>query len=203
MSKFIGISGPTCTYKSTIHALLKKVLPTDPKIVYLDDIHDTVWNNLVKSGVFFNYQELTSDRDYLLMYISKLIDYYASQIEKYKYTDNIVIMDGCIVDILVYSMLNTWYHYPVKEYTEKLMEKLLKYMDYIDNVFITIPDKNNEEKLQYSRRAQQTAFKKNRPLECSYYNIAGGLRICTKLTSDIVSNANIIKEKVLEYVALL
>lgn len=173
MPTFISISGPSHTGKTTLMSFLSERLRGYDNILFEHDMHEVVWNSLCSRGIFKEFHEITEDRDYLYLYISNLIDHYRFlSHEKYKGEDNLlVILDGCHLDLLIYSMLNLWYHYPTKELQEVEMHKLLDMRDAVSLIFMTRADDSAYPISQRSTRERVTTFKRNRALELTYYDI--------------------------------
>ena len=74
----ISISGPTKSGKSTIINLLKDTLPKST--VYVEDFYYTVWQDMIEQGDFTEFTEVTKDRGFMFMYVSKLCTKYLDMI---------------------------------------------------------------------------------------------------------------------------
>lgn len=172
MAVFVSISGPSVSGKSTLHTMVASRLQDCKDTVIVTDLHDDVWKSLCDRGIFQEFTEITVDRDYLLMYTSKVVDHYANIINEYKDKDVLVLLDGCHIDILIYSMLNLWYHYPAKEYMEQVVDKILSLKDYVSLVYMTRASSDVNNVPRASIRCRMTSFKRNRRLELSYYDMA-------------------------------
>lgn len=172
-AKFISISGPSHTGKTTLISLLSEGLRGYANVSFEQDMHEVVWNSLCDRGIFKEFHEITEDRDYLYLYISNLIDQYRFLThEKYQGEDDLlVVLDGCHLDLLIYSMLNLWYHYPTKELQEVDMNKLLSMKDIVSTIFMLRADDESFPVSRKSTRERVTTFKRNRNLELTYYDI--------------------------------
>lgn len=176
-----GISGPSFTGKTTLARLLAQSLPLDT--IVIPDYHEVVYQDLVQSGIFSEFQEIHKDRDYLLIYISRVIAYYKEMIEAYRDYPGLVIFDGTHIDLLIYSMLQLWYHYPTQELQENLMHDLLKLKDEISIIYMTSADDASYPILQWTRRRYNTSFRKCRKTELYYYDIFRDLNHVVPLPS--------------------
>lgn len=164
-----GISGPLASGKSTLVSLLEPQLPINT--IFIHDIHDKVYNNMVDSGNFSEFKEISADRDYLLIYYGRVINYYTDMINSYKDYPGLVIIDGTYIDLLIYGMLNLWYHYPTKDLLEGMVHQLLEHRDSIDIIYMTQPDDANYPLTELGRRRYNTSFKRCRRTETYYYDI--------------------------------
>lgn len=168
---FIALSGPSHTGKTTLMSFLSERLRDHSSIVFERDVHDVVWNSLCATGIFKDFYEITDDRDYLYIYISRMIEHYKSLFSKYENHGGIVFLDGSHLDLLIYSMLNLWYHYPTKELQEVEMSKLLSLRDNVSLIYMTVADDESYPASSKSARVRNTTFKRNRALELTYYDI--------------------------------
>ena len=164
-----GISGPLATGKTTLVSILESSLPIDTIIIH--DLHDKVFGDLVASELFTEFYEVSKDRDYLLIYISRLVTYYTEMIEAYKDYPGLVLFDGTHIDLMIYSMLNLWYHYPTSGYQESIMHKLLESSKSLDVIYMTNADDENYPITKLGSRRYCTAFKRHRLTELYYYDI--------------------------------
>lgn len=169
---FIALSGPSYSGKSTIMENIRK-LDHASALHKLPDMKDVVWQNLVDTGIFKNFNEITKDSDYLLIYIGRMVNWYVSMYEKYNRLEgnHIVIYDGCHIDLLIYSMLNLWYHYPVKEIQEAEVRRILDTKEFVSLIYMCKADDGEYPVNYHNLRDSRTAFRKNRKLELDYYEM--------------------------------
>lgn len=167
----ISISGPSKSGKSTIISLLKDSLPRNT--IYIPDIYNNVWVDMVNNGFFSKFEEVTKDRDYLFLYIARVCESYDSILDKYLLSDDLVILENCYLDYLIYAQLNSWYHYPLVEYQESKVSNLLNRNYLINRIYMTTADDSNysDLKVNFDYKVTKTSFKRNRKLELAFYNI--------------------------------
>lgn len=179
-----GISGPSFTGKTTLARLVSQSLPLDA--IVIPDFHEKVYQDLVDEGIFSDFQEIYKDRDFLLIYIGRVISFYKEMVESYKDYPGLVIFDGTHVDILIYSMLQLWYHYPTQELQESFMHDLLELKDALSFIYMTVPDDDNYSIVQWTRRRYNTSFRKCRKTELYYYDMFRDLRRVISLPSSSI-----------------
>lgn len=166
----VGISGPSFSGKTTLARLLSSSLPIDA--VVLPDFYETVYNELLESRVFQTFQEIQKDRDYLLTYVGRVVKFYEEMLDAYREYPGLVVCDGTHLDILIYSMLSLWYHYPAREVQEQLMQRVLALKDRVSVIYMTIADDDNYPILSWDRRRYNTSFfRKCRKTELMYYDV--------------------------------
>lgn len=155
--------------KSTVISLLKDTLPKDT--IFIPDRFWAVYESLRGNGIFDEFTEITKDRDYLFMYISKVVEDYNSILEEYEDYNGVVVLENCYIDYVIYMTLNLWYHYPLVQFQEYLTLKLLESRDKIERIYMTTPDDHSyppPKKLDIKN--SKTAFTRNRGLELALYD---------------------------------
>lgn len=181
MATFISVSGPSLTGKtSLINAL--STHKAFSGAVFSPDFHEVVWNELVENGYFTTWKELTSDSEYLCVYIIRLVDYYKKYIDRYKDTDKLVILDGCWVDLIIYTMMSLWYKRSISEVQEDIMRRVSSLEKNISRFYFTRFDERLSEKSTKGDIKNKIAnLKSNRSLEMRYYemfeNIGGAINL--------------------------
>lgn len=192
MATFIAISGPSATGKTSLIEELRK----DPRfshVVISPDMHEKVWGDLVSQGFFSEFTEITQDSDYFCLYIIRLIDYYKNFIEQYEDTDEVVLLDGCWIDLSVYAVLNMWYTRVIKSLQEDILSRISSYDSRISKIYVTRPDDVNFPVDKYKVRGKISNFRSNRSLELQYYSVIAHLDNATALpSSDIRESASFI-----------
>lgn len=183
----ISISGPTKSGKSTIINLLKDTLPKST--VYVEDFYYTVWQDMIEQGDFTEFTEVTKDRGFMFMYVSKLCTKYLDMINKYENYDGLVVVECCYLDYLIYSQLNTWYHYPISGYLEDVINKYLSTVNSIHRIYMTTandpgyPLSNST----FEYKTSKAVFNRNRSLELRFYEIYRDNKKVLSLPSDTLS----------------
>lgn len=190
MAKFISISGPCTSGKTSLVESLSTYKEMN-NIVFSPDMHDVVWNELVEGGYFQEYTEVTTDSDYLCIYIMRLLDYYNKYIESYKDTDKIVLLDGCWVDLSIYSLLNMWYTRGIKDIQEEILAKAAIFDESISRIYITRADDLRYPVDKFRLRGKMSTFRANRPLEIRYYELASHMKNAMKLPSSEISECSL------------
>jgi len=143
-------------------------------ILIIQDLQDKVWRDLVDKCEFSEFTEVYSDRSYLFMYISRWVEEYISIYERYKDDDSIkvVIYDGSYLDILIYSLLHMWFHYPAKDIQGKMISRLLSMEGTLDKIYMVRP--NDElypvERGALTLRQRMADFNRTRIMETSLYD---------------------------------
>lgn len=181
---FCGISGPQATGKSTLISLLEPELPLDTIIIH--DLHDKVYEDMKTIAGFNGFKEISKDRDYLLIYYGRLVEYYTDMIKAYKDYPGLVLFDGTHIDLLIYGMLNLWYHYPTQGVQEKLVHELLSVKKAMSVIYMTEADDMNYKLDRIGDRRYTTGFLKNRKTEIEYYEIFRDLPMVKTLPSTTV-----------------
>lgn len=169
MAKFVSISGPSHSGKSTLVNILRSSLSDNPNVIVSESMQDRVWESIISLSPFKEYKEITSDRDYLMMYVFKLVGYYKDLIHQYEGFDGTVILDECYHDLLIYSMLNFWYHYPAVEHQQALIRDLIGTKDKISMMYLVKADDVAYPPDKRTLRSKMASFKRCRPLELDYY----------------------------------
>lgn len=182
MATFISISGPSTTGKTAIIEELS--LHKDLQhIVFSPDMHDVVWNDLVDKGLFHDFTEISSDSDYLCTFIVRLIEHYNKYIESFKDTDDIIVLDGCWLDLSVYSMLNMWYTRLIKSVQEDILMRATRHDNLISRIYITKADDKKYPVDKFRLRGKMSTFRMNRPLELRYYELYKNMKNAVALPS--------------------
>lgn len=180
----VGIAGPLGTGKSTLISLIQTELPVDTIIV--KDIHDAVYSQIEISKDFRDWSEITKDRDYFLIYVNRVVNYFCEMVDAYKDYPELVIFDGTTYDLLIYSMLNLWYHYPTRGFQEEMVHKLLAYRDIFDVIYMTRANDFDFPLDKKTKRQYNTGFLKNRKTEIGYYDIFRELPKVVSLPSSTI-----------------
>lgn len=190
----ISISGPVHSGKSTTISLLKQTLPKD--IVYVDDMFASVWDYFREVGDFQQYTDIHKDHELLFMYISKVCEFYQDALKKYEDHPGLVVFENCYLDYLIYAQLSTWYHYPLIGFQEVTINNLMSTKDLIARVYMTTSDDLNypTSGIKFDQRTTKAAFKRNRNLENSFYNLYRDLSTVVTLSPDVFGNEKIIVE---------
>lgn len=186
MAKFVAISGPSSSGKTSIVNELSLRLNLS-NVIFVPDVFETVWNNLVSEGHFSEYEEINKDPEFLCIYIQRVIDHYKKSIEEYECTDKLVILDSSWVDISIYSIINMWYIHIIKTVQEDLLRQLSAYDKSIDKVYITLNDETKQEKVRYRSPFKRYNIKYNHPLELQYYELSSNLKHSEMLPSSNVT----------------
>ena len=119
-----------------------------------------------------------------------MIDYYEELLDSYKNSKNLIVLDGCWLDIFIYSVINMWYSRDIKELQESIMSKLLDFCDSISKIYITNYDDSKQEKLTNSLGLKMSNMKLNRPLEIQYYRFASNFKNAVSLPSSDISECS-------------
>lgn len=198
MAKFIAVSGPSASGKSSLFEELKFHQEIS-NVVFIPDIFKTVWDGLVAQGLFFEFEEVNKDAEFLCIFIQRMIDYYRDNIEHYKDTDKVVILDSCWVDLAIYSSLNMWYNHILKDVQESLLKQLTVYDDNLDRIYITSYDETKKQVEKYRSPFKRYNIKYNRPLEIQYYHMASNFKNAVALpTTDLSEAALFILDDLIE-----
>lgn len=177
---FISVSGPCMTGKSTIISLLKDQLPEDT--VYISDVFRDAWNEFQCSG-FEYFSEVAKDRDFTIMYISKIVKKYLDIVNNLD-PNKLYVAENCFIDYLIYAQISSWYHYPLAGFLEDTITKLLESSDKVDKVYITTPDDINYPMTKATILDCKTIkayFKRNRGLENKFYDVYRKFNNCVTL----------------------
>lgn len=192
MANFIAISGPSVSGKTTLVQTLR-ALPQLSQANIENDLHETVWNDLVDKGFFYDFTEITKDGEYLCVYIMKVINYYNELIDRYKDMQGLVILDGSWVDLAIYANLNLWYSWTMKDLQEEILADIMKFDNKISRIYITRPDDITYPPKSHDIRSSITNFTRNRKLELRYYEVASHLSNSILLPSnDTMTSAEFI-----------
>lgn len=184
----IGISGPSFTGKTTLSNLLLQSLPIDSVII--PDFHEKVYGDLVSEGIFTEFREIQKDRDYLLIYTNRVIDFYIDMLDAYKNYPGLVVFDGTYIDLLIYSMLSLWYHYNTNELVESMLDRLLGRKFDIPLTYMTLADDANYPLRNWTNRRFNTSFRRCRKTELHYYDIFRDLNSVVTLPSSSVASCD-------------
>lgn len=189
MARFIAVSGPAASGKTTLVQSLRRFSEFKDAII-TEDMHETVWNSLVDRGIFYDFTEIDTDSDYLCCYIMKVIDHYKELLAKYENVDNLVVLDGCWVDLSIYATINMWYVRVIKEVQETILETICHYDDRISRIYVTRADDVTYPFKSHDIRSSITNLKKNRNLELNYYSVAANLKNAVLLPSNDISTSS-------------
>lgn len=190
MAKFIAISGASTTGKTSLIDSLSTYREMN-KIVFSPDMHDVVWKDLLEKGIFSEFTEIQSDSDYLCTYILRVIDYYHKYLDSFEDSDAIVLLDGCWLDLSIYSILQSWYTKVTKSVLESILKTITKYDERISRIYMTKADDLKYPIDRYRLRGTMTTFRENRPLELQYYDIAKHVRDVVEIPSSDISEASL------------
>lgn len=190
MAKFISISGPATTGKTSIINSLSTYTELS-NAVFSPDVHELVWNELVDKGLFSEFTEISTDYDYLCTFITCMIDKYTEYLESFKDSDKLVILDGCWLDLSIYSVLNMWYTRVVKSVQESILSRVAYYDPNILRIYITTAEDDKYPVRKDRIRGRISAFRMNRPLESRYYNIAKNLKNAVALPSSDTTESSL------------
>lgn len=175
MAILIGIAGPSCTGKTRLVSLLEEELGKSSinKMNYqiINDAREAAWKELVDSGKVSQWEEIYNDKELLLMFCYKMLDIYEQTIRELKSsTFDFCIIDGTYIDILIYLQLQFWYHFPSAGLLSDLVSKTISLHGIIDKVYMTVPDSNYDYESK-DLRQKMSDFRRNRKLECQFYDI--------------------------------
>lgn len=174
MARFISISGPSTTGKTS----LINNLSTHQEIshaIFSPDMHDVVWGDLVERRLFYEFSDISTDPEYLCTYLIRLADYYNQYMDAYEDTDSLVILDGCWLDLAIYSTLNMWYNRNIRPVQEEILSKISKYDSRVSKIYLTRADDDKYPVDRLRLRGKMSTFRANRGLEIGYYKIADHL----------------------------
>lgn len=189
MANFISISGPSTTGKSSIVDALS-TYPELSNAIFVPAMNDKVWSDLVSQNIFSEFTEVDTDSEYLCAYIFKMIEYYNDCIKTYQDTDKLVVLDGCWIDLSIYSILNLWYMRAIKPLQEEILAETAKYDEEISRIYVTKAEDDKFPVAKYYIRGKISSFRKNRPLEMRYYDIAKHLKNSTPLPSSSTTESS-------------
>lgn len=192
MAKLIGISGPSCTGKTEICNIIKML---NLKDVYVtNDVKDDVWNKMVNETSFSQWEEVYNDKDYLLLYCYRMVSEYKDLLRKLKSREDVkyCIIDTTYIDLLIYTQLQFWYHYPSAELLSSIVSDILSLQDKLDIIYMTEADDEIFEHKDKDLRQKMTDFKRNRGLELSFYSIYRNLPTVKTVDINAIEAANFI-----------
>lgn len=188
MAKFVAISGPSSTGKTSLIDCLSCHQELS-KAEFSPDLYNTVWGGLVASKLFTEYGEIIHDSEYICVYLLKLIEYYKEYIEEYKDTDKLVILDCCWLDLYVYALINMWCAHTIKAVQVDILEQISQLIDSVDMIYLTYEDPNKVEKRPYRAPYKIYTVKANRSLELQHYKMAKYLVHTKELPSSDISES--------------
>lgn len=189
MAKFVAISGPAQSGKTSLVEYLS-MYPELGGAVFSPDLFNTVWSDLVDKGIFYSYDEIVRDSDFICAYLIKVIEYYESYLESYNDTDMLVILDCCWIDMLVYSVVSMWCSRAILDLQAEMISRILKLCESVDRIYITKYDANKQNKQKYHSDYKIYSVKGNRTLELQYYSMLKMLGNAVSLnTSDLSDSA--------------
>lgn len=180
----VGISGPSSTGKSTLVNLMTSQLPIET--IVIRDLHDKVFEEVAIQGSFHNFKEIYKDRDFLLIYYTRLVNYYLEVLNTWDTYDGLVVVDGTHVDLLIYGMLSLWYHKPIRGLLEGVVNSLLQVKNKMSLMYMTLPNDEGYPVDSSNERRYSTGFRRNRELELHYYEIFRDLPHVISLPSSSV-----------------
>lgn len=171
MSKFVAISGPASTGKTTIVDKLNSS-PDMYKSICSPDMYNVVWLDLVEQGHFKDFTEISKDSEYLSLYILRVVNYYIDYINTFKNTDKLVVLDGSWIDFSIYAIINMWYLRYMRSFQEAILSKILLLKDLIDcRIYFTQYDESKEKKERFRNTTKLYNTKESRELEIAYYRV--------------------------------
>lgn len=171
MTKFIAISGASTSGKTTLINSLS-TYPELSNAIFSSSIHDIVWSELVDQGFFSEFKDVSTDPEYLCLYLIRMADYYNTYLEDYRDSDRLVILDECWIDLSIYTILNMWYNRSLKPLQEEILQKIHRYDERISRIYVTLPDDTHHPIDKFRLRGSINTFRANRQLELQYYDIA-------------------------------
>lgn len=190
MARFIAISGPSSTGKTTLVNSLSTHREFS-KAVFSPDLYEVVWKDLVDKGFFSEWKEINTDSEYLCLYVLRLIDYYDNYIKIYENTDKLVILDGCWLDLAIYAITNFWYNRIIKEVQESILHRLNNFDEHLSRIYFTNFDENKQIKLKYRTQYRMANMKVNRPFEIQLYELYKNFKNAVNLPSTDVSEESL------------
>lgn len=196
MPTYIAISGPCHSGKTTLMNLLRGRYTDDHNVQFINDLHDDTWCDLVDKGSFGRFEEVYSDRDYLLLYCTQVIDRYIKIFKDYDKIndDTLVVLDGSYIDYLIYTILHLWYHYPSVEIQERMILKLLGTVGKVSKIFMVYADDDRYPVDSHTTtlRQRMANFKRNRKVELSLYDTYRSNSEVVNCTSDFLQTEAIV-----------
>lgn len=190
MATIIGIAGPSCTGKTTLLNLVDLNRDMFKYPVHISpDLKDMTWEDiLATSKNFTEYEEIYADKEYLLVFCSRLLSKYKELLSQYRSSlpeDSIAFIDFTHMDLMIYMNLHFWYHYPSHELLTDLVDQTMSLKGCLDHIYVTQPDDIlfDPTKVKKSLRQRAADFKRNRRLEVQYYDIFSDLPNISRLTS--------------------
>lgn len=200
MTRFISISGPSSTGKSTLVRELRAQFPSS-SVKTCSDFHEVTWKEFLNTGKFKEFTEIQNDSEYLCIYILRLIKDYESLLSTLKDSKyDLVILDGCWLDLFVYTNLQMWYSSFVREVQEDILMRICRQSSDIDKIYITKADDEKYPTLVHDRRSHMVNFHRNRKLELQYYELAKRFKGTVELPDpDIKEAVNFIMTDIESY----
>lgn len=190
MAKFVAIAGPSSTGKTTLVEYLS-TYPELSRAVFSPDLYETVWKSLVEQGHFSEFVEVSSDSEYLSIYILKLLEYYENYINTHKDSDKLIILDGCWLDLSIYALINMWYTRPIRGVQEEILAKINRLNDTVSRIYLTESDPTKHTKdIRYAPFRMPNA-KLNRELELLYYQMSHNLMHTRVLPSSDLAESSL------------
>ena len=191
MTKVIAICGPCHSGKSTLIKSLCARYKGDNRVLFVSDLQDVVWKSLVDTCSFRQFEEVYNDKDYLFTYVITWVKKLGTILKNNINRDNtLLVLDGGPLDIMIYTTLHLWFHYPSIEVQERVMEEILSYDRLIDKYYMV---SENDKTYPVGRdtltlRQRMTDFLKNRNLELLLYSIYRDREKVCSLYDDVNKN---------------
>jgi adenylate kinase family enzyme len=180
-AKVIGISGPSCTGKSTLARLLGHHYQDDSRVYVEPDVKDQVWEDLTSVSSFSRFNEVYEDKDYLLLYCGRLLGQFKSILDRADTLPDghVLIVDFSPEDLVIYMNLHFWYHYPSQEVLTSLVKETLELRERVHfSLLMEADDEKFDPEKNKSLRQRLVDFRRNRFLELSFYKM---ISYCPKL----------------------
>lgn len=174
MPRFVAISGPSLSGKSTTMKMLKHIVDSENlagRVKVVEDFQDKVFKNLKDRKIFYSYEEIMESDEYIYMYAvqwAKCLTETLNEYENSEYYD-IVFIESCTIDILIYAIINLWFHYPLTDLLTELVNNLLALRDRVDKIYMMTPHDDEFEDTEKNYRCKKSHFNRTRSMEIGLY----------------------------------
>lgn len=184
----VGISGPSSTGKTTLARLVESNESSFNVPLHVSrDLKDVTWEDILATTKnFTQYDEIYADKDYLLVFCHRVLSKYKDFISKVRYEapdESVAIVDTTHLDLLIYTYLQFWYHYPSFDVLTDLVTQIMQMDGCLNHIYMTQAYDSMYDPLKSKTLRQRSAdFKRNRGLELMTYELFSRLPSVTKLS---------------------